>query len=63
VIKEIRKVARQIDSVFSLTISTRLDEDGTAPCRKILDELDIPLYINGKVNVGLGRPLFKEESQ
>lgn len=63
VIKEIRKVARQIDSVFSLTISTRLDEDGTAPCRKILDELDIPLYINGKVNVGLGRPLFKEESK
>ena len=63
VIREIRKVSRQIDSVFSLTISTRLDEDGTAPCRKILDELDIPLYINGKVNVGLGRPLFKEESQ
>ncbi len=61
VIKETRKVARQIDSVFSLTISTRLDEDGTAPCRKILDELDIPLYINGKMNVGLGRPLFKEE--
>lgn len=63
VIQEIRKVARQIDSVFSLTISTRLDEDGTAPCRKILDELDIPLYINGKMNVGLGRPLFKEESK
>ena len=63
VIKEIRKVARQIDSVFSLTISTRLDEDGMAPCRKILDELDIPLYINGKMNVGLGRPLFKEESK
>jgi formate dehydrogenase (NADP+) beta subunit len=62
VIKEIRKVAPQIDSVFSLTISSRLDQDGTAPCQKILKELDIPLYINGKVNLGLGRPLFKEES-
>lgn len=62
VIKEIRKVAKQIDSVFSLTISSRLDKDGTAPCRKILKELDVPLYMNGKINVGIGRPLFKEES-
>jgi NADPH-dependent glutamate synthase beta subunit-like oxidoreductase len=62
VIKELRKVAQQIDSVFSLTISSRLDKDGTAPCQKILKELDIPLYINGKINVGIGRPLFKEES-
>jgi hypothetical protein len=25
-----------------------------------LTELGVPLYINGKINVGLGRPLFKE---
>ncbi len=62
VIKELREVARQIDTVFSLTISTRLDGDGSAPCEKVLSDLGVPLYINGKTNVGLGRPLFKEAS-
>ena len=62
VIKQLREVATKIDTVFSLTISSRLDEDGTAPCQKILKEMDIPLYLNGKTNLGLGRPLFKEES-
>lgn len=62
VIRELREVAPQIDSVFSLTISTRLEEDGSAPCVPVLAELGVPLYINGKANVGLGRPLFKEAS-
>ena len=61
VIKELREVAMKIDTVFSLTISSRLDKDGTAPCQKILKELNVPLYLNGKTNLGLGRPLFKEE--
>jgi hypothetical protein len=63
IIKELREVAAKLDTVFSLTISSRLDEDGTAPCRKILKELNVPLYLNGKTNLGLGRPLFKEESK
>ncbi len=62
VIKALREAAEQIESVFTLTISTKLEEDGSALCDKPLEELKVPLYINGKVNVGLGRPLFKEES-
>jgi len=62
VIKAIREVAEQIETVFTLTISTKLEADGSALCEKPLEELKVPLYINGKVNVGLGRPLFKEES-
>jgi hypothetical protein len=60
VIKGLRDVAPQIDTVFSLTLSTRLEDDGTAACDKVLQELDVPCYINGKTNVGLGRPLFWE---
>ena len=63
IIKELQEVAGQLDTVFSLTISSRLDEDGTAPCLKILKELDVSLYLNGKTNLGLGRPLFREESK
>ena len=62
VVKVLREVASQIDSVFTLTISTKLEADGSALCKELLDELEVPLYINGKINVGLGRPLFKEES-
>jgi len=62
VIKALREAASQIESVFTLTISTKLEADGSALCEKPLEELEVPLYINGKVNVGLGRPLFKEES-
>jgi len=61
VIKELREVAPQIETVFSLTLSERLNDDGTSPCEKVLKELNVPFYINGKVNVGLGRPLFKED--
>jgi hypothetical protein len=60
VINEIKGVSKEIETVFSLTISSRLEEDGTAPCEKILKDLEVPFYINGKTNVGLGRPLFKE---
>jgi NAD-dependent dihydropyrimidine dehydrogenase PreA subunit len=62
VIKALREAAAQIETVFTLTISTKLEADGSALCEKPLKELNVPLYINGKVNVGLGRPLFKEES-
>lgn len=61
VLKELREVSRQIETVFSLTLSERLRDDGTSPCEKVLKDLDVPFYINGKTNVGLGRPLFKEE--
>ena len=61
VIKELREVAPQIETVFSLTLSERLYDDGTSPCEKVLKDLDVPFYINGKTNVGLGRPLFEEE--
>jgi len=61
VFKELREVSPKIESVFSLTISERLNDDGTSPCKKVLQDLDIPVYINGKTNAGLGRPLFEEE--
>jgi len=61
VLKELQETAPRIDSVFSLTLSERLEDDGTSPCQKVLGDLDIPVYINGKTNVGLGRPLFVED--
>ena len=61
VIHALREVANHIESVFSLTISTKLEIDGSALCEDLLKALNVPLYINGKVNVGLGHPLFSED--
>ena len=62
VIKELKGVSPQIETVFSLTISSGLEENGTALCERGLKDLEVPFYINGKTNIGLGRPLFKEVS-
>ncbi len=62
VISELTEVASDIDTVFSLDLIARVEPDGSVPAEGVLDDLGIPFYINGKNNLGLGRPLGKEES-
>jgi len=51
------RVAEEIETVFSLGIvSLKIDDD--EQLMKTLDECGIPRPTRGKVNVGLGRPLF-----
>ena len=57
VIRELKEVAQEIDTVFSLDIVTRLQPDGSVPWEKTLSELGTQVSINGKSNLGLGRPL------
>lgn len=52
----LKQVSREIDTVFSCEVISRAEPDGSYPVRKKLDELGIPYYINGKQNIGLGRP-------
>lgn len=54
----LKDVSMKIDTVFSLCLASRLDEDEIIPTQKILNELGIWFAPNGKTNVGLGRPLF-----
>ena len=57
VINALEVVSQKVDTVFSLACINRADPDGSYPLRKMLDKMGIPYYINGKQNVGLGRPL------
>ncbi len=52
----LKEVSKEIDTVFSCEVINRADPDGSYPLRKKLDELGIPYRINGKQNIGLGRP-------
>lgn len=53
----IKEVSKRIDTVFSLDCICRAEPDGSYPVLKILSEVGIEPYINGKQNVGLGKPL------
>ncbi|MEG6522669.1 indolepyruvate ferredoxin oxidoreductase subunit alpha [Desulfotomaculum sp. 1211_IL3151] len=57
VLQALQKVEKEIDTVFSLGLIIRTDEDGQAPALNCLEELGIPYPYRGKVNVGLGKPL------
>ena len=56
----LQKVEKEIDTVFSLGLILRVDEEGQNPTLGCLDELNIPQPHRGKVNVGLGRPLITD---
>jgi hypothetical protein len=56
VINAFREVARNIDTVLSIDIISRCKE-GTIPVLPLLDDAGITVRINGKINIGLGRPL------
>ena len=58
VIEALREVAGEVETVFSVGCISRCLEDGTIPVKKLLDEAGVFYRPNGKVNVGLGRPLF-----
>lgn len=53
----LQTVAAEIDTVFTLDIINKCRDD-TVPIRPLLDAAGIPVRINGKTNVGLGRPLI-----
>jgi len=60
VLKALKKVEKEIDTVFSLGLASRVDEKGYSPVLDIIKQFDIPQPIRGKVNVGLGRPLVTD---
>jgi len=50
----VRAVARRVDTVLAIGVSTRCDPDGVEPLRALLEREGYPAY-RGKTNLGLGR--------
>ncbi len=57
VLQCLKEVAATVDCVFAVDLISVVEKDGTVPAKKVAEEMGIPVSINGKVNVGLGRPL------
>ena len=60
VLEALRRVGDEIDTVFSLGLISRVDENGHCNSLELLDDLGIPRPHRGKVNVGLGKPLAED---
>lgn len=58
VLAALQKVAKEIDTVFSLGVISMLTGDDDQPLMEAMDNLGMARPTRGKVNVGLGRPLF-----
>jgi hypothetical protein len=56
-------VSREISTVCSFDLTTKVDRDGGVRAFEAAQAAGIQPTINGKINVGLGRPLFVEERQ
>ena len=56
----IMEIAGEIDTVFSLDLICKVAPNGRIPLIQELEKARVVSSINGKVNVGLGRPLFRQ---
>ena len=57
VIEVLRRVEKEIDTVFSLSLICRVNPNGSVPAISQIKELGLIPRPNCKTNVGLGRPL------
>lgn len=57
VIKALKSVEKEVNTVFSVGIICRVEPDMTIPVLEILNQIGIEVRPNSKVNVGLGKPL------
>ena len=60
VLPAILEVGRKIDTVFSLSVISRFENDGELPVLKQLEKFRIIPAPNAKINFGLGRPLVMD---
>ena len=59
-LRALEGVRKEIDTVISVGVGSRCLPDGAIPHEEWVRKAGYPLSLNGKTNLGLGRPLFKE---
>jgi ferredoxin len=59
-LQALAKVQKEVDTVISVGVASRCLPDGSIPHEEWVRKAGYTLSLNGKTNLGLGRPLFKE---
>jgi ferredoxin len=57
----LEKVQKEVDTVISVGVASKCLSDGTTPHEEWVRKAGFKLSPNGKTNIGLGRPLFRED--
>jgi ferredoxin len=57
VLETVENVARELDTVVSVGVSSKCEDDGSVPHERVCVEAGYALSLNGKTNLGLGRPV------
>jgi len=57
----LERVQKEVDTVISVGVASRCLPDGTLPHEDWVKRAGYTFSPNGKTNIGLGRPLFKED--
>jgi hypothetical protein len=60
-LRVLEKVAKEIDTVISVGVSSKCLPDGSVPHEEWVRKAGYLLSPNGKTNLGMGRPFFKED--
>lgn len=58
IIQNLKSVSGSLNTVMSVDLISKCTEDGKTPIKNFLEENDIDHYINGKTNIGLGKPKY-----
>jgi hypothetical protein len=59
-LQALEKVQKEVDTVMSIGIASKCLSDESIPHEEWVKKAGYTLSPNGKTNIGLGRPLFKE---
>ena len=59
VLETLKKVAKQVDTVFTVEVISKVPLEGEIPIIPILEKYGYKYAINSKNNMGLGEPAFK----
>ena len=59
ILAALKDVQAKIDSVMSVGIAARCNPDGFVAYQRTVQDMDLSLSLNGKSNVGLGKPLYE----
>jgi NAD-dependent dihydropyrimidine dehydrogenase PreA subunit len=60
-LQSLEKIQKEVDTVISVGIASKCLPDGAIPHEDWVKKAGYALSPNGKTNIGLGRPLFKED--
>ena len=59
-LRTLESIQKEVDTVISVGIASKCLPDGTIPHEEWVQKAGYKFSANGKTNIGLGRPLFRE---